>query len=238
MTDMDTPSSSPLPFYIPVSRRVLLRSLMLTTAGLWVPGAFAEALTVTPALTEGPYFPDQLPLDQDNDLVRLSDGVTPAIGTITNVRGRVLDKSGQPLKGALVELWQADDHGCYLHSNGEDRNKKRDPGFQGYGKFETASDGGWRFRTIKPGLYTGRARHFHFSVTLPRQRKFTTQLLFAGEPENERDMVFRQLKTAELRAAIAREFKPDPDTKELAADWDIIMGHTPSDEQRPEKKKE
>ena len=226
----------PQPFHIPMNRRRLLRALFLTSAGLWVPSAFAEALTLTPRTTAGPYFPDKLPLDQDNDLLRITDDITPALGTITNVGGRVLDKDGQPLKGALVELWQADDAGCYIHSNGEQRGKKRDAHFQGYGKFETASDGAWRFRTIKPGLYTGRTRHFHFGVTLPGQRRFTTQLIFAGEPGNERDMVLNEIRDAVQRASIIREFKADADTKEITGAWDIVMGLTPGDghdDQRP-----
>jgi len=222
---MNTPS----PFHIPLNRRRLIRSLVLTGAGLWAPGAFAELLTLTPRTTAGPYYPDHLPLDQDNDLIKITDDTTPAIGTITNVGGRVLDKDGAPLKGALVELWQADDAGCYIHSNGVERGKKRDAHFQGYGKFETASDGAWKFRTLKPGLYTGRTRHFHFGITLPGKRRFTTQLMFAGEPGNERDMVLNEIRDAAQRASVVREFKLDADTKELTGAWDIVMGLTPSD---------
>ncbi len=222
--------SEPQTFHIPMNRRRLLRALFLTSAGLWVPGAFAEALTLTPRTTAGPYFPDHLPLDRDNDLIRITDDTTPAIGTIANVGGRVLDKDGQPLKGALVELWQADDAGCYIHSNGEQRGKTRDAHFQGYGKFETAGDGAWKFRTIKPGLYTGRTRHFHFGVTLPGQRRFATQLMFAGEPGNARDMVLNEIRDAAQRASIIREFKQDADTKELTGAWDIVMGLTPGDD--------
>src|SRR5689334_14680993 len=109
---------SPQPFHIPFSRRRLLQSLALASAGFWTRGAFAEALTLTPRQTEGPFYPDKLPLDQDNDLIRVTDHVTPAVGTITNIAGRVLDKDGKPIKGALVELWQADDHGTYIHSRG------------------------------------------------------------------------------------------------------------------------
>ena len=179
-------------------------------------------------MTEGPFFPDKLPLDQDNDLIRMTDHTTPAVGTITNLSGRVLDKNGNPVKDALVELWQADDHGTYIHTKGAAQGE-RDPGFQGYGKFETAKDGGWKFRTIKPGLYTGRTRHYHFGVTLKGQPRFATQLFFKDEPANAKDGILRSLQDEKTAAAVVREFKPVAGTKELAATWDIVLGLTPGD---------
>ena len=212
------------------SRRRFLRQLAATGAFYSVSGLFAEAVTLTPMMTEGPFFPDNLPLDQDNDLIRISDDLTPAVGTITHLDGRVLDASGQPIKGALVELWQADDRGCYLHTQGAFGSRERDAHFQGYGKFLTASDGRWRFRTIKPGLYTGRTRHYHFGITLPgNPPRFTTQLFFAGEPGNDRDMVLKSIRDAAQRASVIREFGPVFNSGELAAKWDIVIGHTPSD---------
>ncbi len=221
--------SSPKLFHLPLSRRRLVQSLSLTAAGLWAPGAFAELLTLTPPMTEGPFYPDKLPLDQDNDLIRITDHATPALGTVTNLSGRVLDKNGQPLKDALVEIWQADDHGTYIHTRGAQGDAKRDPRFQGYGKFETASDGGWKFRTIKPGLYTGRTRHYHFGVTLKGQKRFTTQLYFKDEPGNARDGVLRGVRDDKQRDSVIREFLPVKDTNELAATWEIVMGVTPGD---------
>jgi protocatechuate 3,4-dioxygenase beta subunit len=220
--------SAPKLFHMPLSRRRLVQSLSLTAAGLWAPGAFAELLTLTPDMTEGPFFPDKLPLDQDNDLIRMTDHTTPAVGTITNLSGRVLDKNGNPVKDALVELWQADDHGTYIHTKGAAQGE-RDPGFQGYGKFETAKDGGWKFRTIKPGLYTGRTRHYHFGVTLKGQPRFATQLFFKDEPANAKDGILRSLQDEKTAAAVVREFKPVAGTKELAATWDIVLGLTPGD---------
>ena len=69
-----------------------------------------------------------------------------------------------------MELWQADDRRTYIHSRGAEHGV-RDPHFLGYGKFETATDGGWKFRTIKPGLYTGRTRHFHLERRSARRKK-------------------------------------------------------------------
>ncbi len=221
-------TSLPQPFHIPYSRRRLLQSLALASMGFWARGAFAEALALTPRQTAGPFFPDKLPLDKDNDLIRVTDHLTPAVGAITNIAGRVLDSSGKPIKGALVELWQADDHGTYIHSRGAQK-AERDPNFQGYGKFESASDGGYRFRTIKPGLYTGRTRHYHFGITLPGRRIFTTQLYFAAEPGNARDGLLNGIRDEAQKASVIREFKAITGSPEFAATWDIVMGLTPGD---------
>jgi len=216
-------------FYVPIGRRRMLQSLALASAGFWADSAFAEALTLTPRQTEGPFFPDHLPLDQDNDLLRIKNDLTPAVGTITNVGGRLLDPSGQPIRKALIELWQADDRGTYIHSRGAQK-AERDPHFQGYGRFETGEKGEYRFRTIKPGLYAGRTRHYHFGITLPGQRRFTTQLYLAGEPGNARDGLLNGIRDAAQRASVIREFQPVGAGPELAATWDIVMGLTPTDQ--------
>ena len=91
-------SHSPSLFHIPLNRRRALRSLIFTGAGLLARGAFAEALTLTPQLTQGPFFPDHLPLDQDNDLIHVTDHLSPALGTVTNIGGRLLDPSGNALE--------------------------------------------------------------------------------------------------------------------------------------------
>src|SRR3954466_972742 len=81
-------------------RRFLARlgagAAALTAAGLFAPGAFAEQLARTPALTEGPFYPDKLPLDKDNDLIVVGDSTTPAVGEVTHLTGRVLDINGDP----------------------------------------------------------------------------------------------------------------------------------------------
>src|SRR5436305_13654108 len=93
------------------SRRTFLGGLAAGSAALFVPGAFAEELLRTPAQTEGPFYPDHLPLDTDNDLIIVNDAITPAVGEITHLSGRILDARGQPLRNALVEIWQVDNNG-------------------------------------------------------------------------------------------------------------------------------
>ena len=83
------------------------------------PGRYADELTKTPAMAEGPFYPDKLPLDTDNDLLILNDAITPAVGKVTHLSGRVLTTAGTPVAGAFVEIWQVDNGGVYLHSRSD-----------------------------------------------------------------------------------------------------------------------
>src|ERR1043165_2179652 len=137
------------------SRRTFLRSMAAGTALFAVPGAFAELIR-TPRQTEGPFYPDKLPLDTDNDLIVVNDALTPAVGEITYLSGRVLARRGGPVRNGLVEIWQCDGHGLYLHSGSKNPGHERDPNFQGFGRFLTGSSGEYIFRTIQPMPYPGR----------------------------------------------------------------------------------
>ncbi|HEU0124423.1 MAG TPA: IPT/TIG domain-containing protein [Bryobacteraceae bacterium] len=192
-------------------------------------GLFAQTLTLTPSTTEGPYYPDKLPLDQDNDLLVINNAITPGIGTIAWLSGRVLDRTGNPVRNAIVEIWQADNYGSYIHSNGV-QNGRRDGNFQGYGTFETASDGQYLFRTIKPGLYTGRVRHVHCKVTAPGGRSLTTQLFIAGEAPTT-DNVLSSIRDATQQASVIRPWDVIAGSPigALAVNWDIVLDYTPTD---------
>ena len=212
-----------------LSRRRLLKNFTLGAAGLWVPGAFAEALALTPKQTEGPFYPVDLPLDTDNDLIVLNDGLTPALGNITHLTGRVTDIKGEPIRNPLVEIWQCDHNGVYLHK-GSDGGDKRDKNFQGFGRFLTGSTGEYYFRTIKPVSYPGRTPHIHFAVKMKGREKWTTQCYIKGEKQNDRDMVLQGIKDETQRASVIVDFLPLPGAKtgELVARFDIVMGFTPA----------
>src|SRR3954452_14272947 len=124
-----------------LSRRRFLHTLAGAAASLPLfagVNAFAEELIKTPPQTEGPFYPDKLPLDTDNDLLIVNETITPAVGQVTHMTGRILDASGSPVRNALVEIWQCDNSGAYLHS-GSDNGQKRDTHFQGFGRFMTGS---------------------------------------------------------------------------------------------------
>src|SRR5207248_6277793 len=104
------------------TRRQFLTRSLLTAAAFGAAGAlprwaFAEELIRTPRQTEGPFYPDHLPLDTDNDLIIVNEALTPAVGEITHLTGRILDAKGDPIRNAVVEIWQADANGVYLHSH-------------------------------------------------------------------------------------------------------------------------
>src|SRR5207248_2811993 len=139
--------------FVAASRRRFLRQLGLGATLLAAPGAFAEELTRTPRLTEGPFYPDRLPLDTDNDLLIVNDSISQAVGEVTWVSGRVLDARGDAIRNALVEIWQCDNNGVYLHSANFGGHTKQDRNFQGFGRFLTGSTGEYVFRTIKPVPY-------------------------------------------------------------------------------------
>jgi protocatechuate 3,4-dioxygenase beta subunit len=222
-------------FYIPIDRRRFFKSMAAATAGFTIAGSLAEALTLTPQQTPGPFYPDNIPLDKDNDLLFLNDNLTPAVGTIAYVSGRVLDSSGNPIRGALVELWQTDNNGAYIHTQGAG-GRPRDPYFQGFGQYLTGAGGGYRFRTIKAGLYTGRTRHLHWGITIPGQvSRFTTQTYWTGEPQNSSDSVLNGISNGEQRASVILTFTPVPGTAtgEEQTAWDIVMGLTPMDPMYP-----
>lgn len=191
--------------------------------------AFAEELQKTPWATEGPYYPyNRLPLDRDNDLVIVGKSLTPAVGTITQLSGRVLTATGAPIRNAVVEIWQTDGRGVYLASR--DRDGGYDGNFQGWGRFETDSTGAYRFRTIRPVVYPGRsAPHVHLKITAKGYSPFTTQLFIKGHPGNARDSVYGQLGSAADKAAVTKVFAPVEGSEigEQFVSFDIVMGATP-----------
>jgi protocatechuate 3,4-dioxygenase, beta subunit len=210
-------------------RRFLQSSMAFGAAAFTTPGLFAAELARTARMTEGPFYPDKLPLDTDNDLLIINDGLTPAVGEISHVSGRLLSPAGEPIANALVEIWQCDNNGAYLHSGTSNRDE-RDSNFQGYGRFLTDRKGQYYFRTIKPVPYPGRTPHIHFAVSKKNDRLLTTQMFVEGHEQNARDGIFQRLGEAGQKT-VAVEFTkiPDSDLGELAASFDLVLGLTSED---------
>lgn len=219
-------------------RRRLLKNLGVGAAAAlaakWFePGVFADEVerrVLTPSVTEGPYYPDHLPLDTDNDLLIVNNSLTPAVGEITHLSGRILDSHGDPVRNAVIEIWQVDHDGSYIHSNGTNRETgKHDANFQGYGRFLTGSSGEYYFRTIKPVAYPGRTPHIHVKVNLKGKNALTTQIFVKGELLNRTDGVLRGVMNPRARQSIITDFAPLKDSKigELAAKFDVVLGLTP-----------
>ena len=204
------------------------RSFLSTVPFFTIPGLMAETLTLTPKQTEGPFYPDKMPLDTDNDLIVINDALTPAVGTIAYLSGTVTDSKGNPLRNTLVEIWQVDNNGIYLHTRGGNR-QKWDSNFQGYGRFLTDSKGRYFFRTLKPSPYSGRTPHIHMAVSAKGQRKLTTQCYIKGEPRNENDFILKRIKDSRARNSLVIPFNKIAGSKvgEVGAQFDIVLGWTP-----------
>ena len=203
---------------------------MLLAAGwtLRSQGWFAEELTRTPAQTEGPFYPNKLPLDTDNDLIIINNSISTAVGTITHLYGKLMDTKGNPVKNAVVEIWQVDNNGAYLHS-GTSNKEKRDGNFQGFGRFLTGLSGEYYFRTIKPVPYPGRTPHIHVKVRRNDRTLLTTQCYIKGEERNARDGIYRSIRDPKQSAAVTIPFDLLSGSKigELVARFDIVLGLTP-----------
>lgn len=184
---------------------------------------YLAKLEPTPALTEGPFFPyDDMPTDQDNDLIVIGASTTPALGAAVHLAGRVLRPDGEPVRGATVHLWQTDSTGAYIH-RGSAGHAGRDKNFQGYGAFETDKDGRYKFRTIRPVRYPGRTPHVHLAVDRKGQERFTTQVIDSSDPQTPRDSVLNSIRDPEKRKLVLRGFAPPPGKVESHVEFDVVL---------------
>ena len=199
-------------------RRAVVVALV-AAPGLWLGPRAQPALPrrATPGQTEGPFYPLGLPTDSDFDLLR-NGALVYARGQPSWIEGVVTDLNGKPVGGAQVEIWQCDDGGHYHHPGDGSR---ADKAFQGFGKVTVAANGQYRFRTIRPVAYGGRAPHIHVKVRLGSQQLLTTQLYVQGDPGNARDFVWRNLRDDVDRTAVTVKFSPVADG--LQANFPIVV---------------
>lgn len=201
------------------NRRTLLLASLAAVAS---PGLAANALT--PRQSTGPFYPTEMPLDDDNDLTRVKGHSVPAKGEITDLSGRILDSRGHPVRDARIEIWQCDANGRYIHP-GDRGGKPRDPGFQGFGHNITNTNGDYRFRTIKPVAYPGRTPHIHIAVFTFADEPFITQLYVAGEPLNDRDFLFNHIPASQRHLVMA-DFSRVSNSGDYQAGFDIHLDGT------------
>ena len=200
-------------------RRILVWMGASALAPLAATPALAEERHATPSMTEGPFYPRTFPKDSDSDLTRVDGRAQRASGTLLDVTGRVVDRSGRPRAGARVEIWQCDSQGAYHHVGGTES----DPNFQGFGAVLTDAEGRYRFKTIKPVAYPGRTPHIHFTVLEGGKRRLTSQMFVEGEPQNARDGLYRYLGADAKLVTLKLE---GPATS-LRGSLDVVLGSDP-----------
>lgn len=196
----------------PMPRRHALRHLVGGAAGLACP---ALALAALPAMTEGPFYPSPAyrarQLDWDADLTRVSraDGsdAPRAAGEWLDLAGTVLDAWGRAVDAVEIEIWQCDALGSYRHPRGA--GAQTDAAFQGFGSSRSDAQGRYRFRTIRPVPYPGRAPHIHVLLRHPSWGALASQLFVAGDPGNAQDFLYRQLALEE-RADVEMQLQRAP----------------------------
>ena len=195
-----------------ISRRTLLRTSMVAGVGLVVPAAAFGALCGnTPAQAEGPFYMNRWDRTKSvshfNDLTWVENPNKKAEGEIIYVNGQVTDSDCRPVKGAIVEIWQACRTGRYAHM--VDPNPAwLDPNFRYFGEYITGDDGKYSFKTIKPGPYPvgpdwTRPAHVHFKISAGLEaRMLTTQMYFADDPFLGADQLLSSVSSAEQKRLI------------------------------------
>ena len=174
--------------------------------------------------------PERVTGDLDHDLTRQHEG--EPLGERIVVSGRVLDGDGRPMRGTLVEIWQANAAGRYLHK-GDQHPAPLDPNFSGAGRCVTDDDGRYEFITIKPGAYpwgnhpnAWRPQHIHFSLLGQAfAQRLVTQMYFPGDPLFAFDPIYNSVRDPQGRARMVSRFdieRTRPDWA-LAYDFDIVL---------------
>jgi protocatechuate 3,4-dioxygenase beta subunit len=200
------------------TRLVLAGSTWMTTRA-----SFAKArFQATPRQGRGPFYPPNPPSDAGNVLIR-ADAQGRTLGEILELHGRIIDPNGNPIAGALVEIWQCDANGRYHHPR-DNGPRPLDPNFSGYGRDNTDADGQYRFKTIKPVPYPGRTPHIHFAVAAPGLEELVTQMYLDGHPMNARDYLFRRSLPPGVPGTLLAALNPASDGQAAwEAQFDIVL---------------
>jgi protocatechuate 3,4-dioxygenase beta subunit len=195
-----------------LSRRNYLKKSILSAGSILLVSNVAKASSclLTPDQTEGPFYPIEDQLDKDRDLTAVKGSDKRALGETIIMIGIVTDESCIPVKGALVEIWQACATGKYNHP-GDPNPAALDPNFQYWGRALTNSNGEYSFKTIRPGHYQAteswmRPAHIHLKVHRRGYEELTTQVYFKDDPYNSNDRILMALSENE-RDSVIIDFK-------------------------------
>jgi protocatechuate 3,4-dioxygenase beta subunit len=216
-----------LKYWKPDRRDVLKVSVAVGGAALLPSASFAQTqLRTTPDQILGPFYPVGLTPNRSGDLTILPGHATRSKGQPMVVMGRVLNRNGEPVRGARVEIWQANAVGRYAHPS-DTNTAPLDPDFEGFGVALSDAEGRYRFKTIKPAAYpTGptsfRPAHIHFDVS-GRQDRLVTQMYFDGDPYNEKDRFLQSLRQPERLIVKLQPPKTDVDPEAMVAAFDIVL---------------
>ena len=172
-----------------------------------------------------------LPLgDTDNDLTRQHAG--EPLGERIIVAGRVVDEDGRPVPHTLVEIWQCNAAGRYMHAR-DDHPAPLDPNFSGGGRMMTDAQGHYQFTTIKPGAYpwrnhhnAWRPAHIHFSLFgTSFQSRLVTQMYFPNDPLFPFDPIMQSVPDEQARLRLVSRFDMDLTKPEWALGYrfDIVL---------------
>jgi protocatechuate 3,4-dioxygenase beta subunit len=166
----------------------------------------------------------------DNDLTRRHEG--EPLGERIIVTGRVLDGDGRAVRNSLIEVWQANAAGRYVHQ-GDRHPAPLDPNFTGAGRCLTDDEGRYRFVTIKPGAYpwknhdnAWRPAHIHFSLFGPAfATRLVTQMYFPGDPLFDHDPIFQSVRDPKARQRLVSSFDLETTEPEWALGYrfDIVL---------------
>jgi protocatechuate 3,4-dioxygenase, beta subunit len=178
----------------------------------------------------GPVYGHDRVGELDHDLTRQHEG--EPLGERIVVAGRVLDGDGRPVPDALIEIWQCNAAGRYIHAV-DQHPAPLDPNFTGAGRCLTDSEGNYRFVTIKPGAYpwgnhhnAWRPAHIHFSLFGPAfATRLVTQMYFPGDPLFGQDPIFNSVREPRDRERMISAFDLESTVPEwaLAYHWDIVL---------------
>jgi protocatechuate 3,4-dioxygenase beta subunit len=188
------------------------------------------AIPQTVSEVTGPIYGAERVGPRDADLTRQHAG--EPLGERIIVHGRVLDEHGRPVQGALVEIWQANSAGRYVHEN-DRHDAPLDPNFTGAGRVATDADGAYSFTTVKPGAYpwrnhpnAWRPAHIHFSLFgAGFVSRLVTQMYFPGDPLFPFDPIFNSIPDEAARRRLVADFDIEATRPEWALGYrfDIVL---------------